>query len=151
MAATKRIGEAMLVRMVLLLCWVLLLMLALTAGAIDPSKKSGPSTVEPIAGTKLNRITLTQKAVERLDIRTAKVNTDATGAIVAPYAAVLYDINGSAWVYTNPEPFVYVRHPIVISSISGLNATLKEGPSVGTLVVIVGAAELYGAENGIGH
>ena len=44
---------------------------------------------------------------------------------------------------------VYVRAPVVVESIKGPTLVLKEGPAAGTTVV-VGVAELYGAETGIG-
>jgi len=117
----------------------------------SPGKKGGASHVELINGSKLSRVTLTQKAAERLDIKTAKVTVDDAGVITAPYAAVLYDVKGQTWVYTNPEPLVFVRHPVVIESIKGERATLKSGPAAGIAVVVVGASELYGAELGVGH
>jgi hypothetical protein len=69
---------------------------------------------------------------------------------VVPYAAVLYDPRGDTWVYTNPEPLVFVRHLISVEYIEGDLAVLSSGPSVGTAVVTVGAAELFGIEFGIG-
>jgi hypothetical protein len=66
--------------------------------------------------------------------------------MVVPYAAVLYDAHGDAWTYTSPEPLTFVRHRITVDNIQGDLAFLSSGPPVGTLVVTVGAAELYGAE-----
>ena len=68
-----------------------------------------------------------------------------------PYTAVFYGLHGDTWTYTNPEPFTYVRHPIVIDFIDGERAVLAEGPSAGTEVVTVGALELYGTETGLGN
>jgi hypothetical protein len=68
---------------------------------------------------------------------------------VVPYDAVLYGVHGETWVYSNPEPLVYVRLPIVIDFIEGDLAYLSEGPEVGTAVVTVGAAELFGTETGV--
>jgi hypothetical protein len=53
-------------------------------------------------------------------------------------------------VYTNPSPLTFVRHAIHIDHIQGDLAVLSDGPPVGTALVIVGAAELFGAETGIG-
>jgi hypothetical protein len=75
---------------------------------------------------------------------------NATQLKVIPYAAVLYDLHGETWVYTSLEPLVYVRHPIVVDYIDGDLAVLSEGPPAGTEVVMAGAAELFGAESGIG-
>ncbi len=68
---------------------------------------------------------------------------------VVPYAAVLYGVHGETWVYTNPERLVFERQPIVIDYIEGDLALLSEGPEVGTAVVTVGAAELFGTETGV--
>lgn len=66
--------------------------------------------------------------------------------LVVPYDAVYYDGQGNAWVYVNPEPLVFERQPIDIERIEGDLAVLFDGPPVGTTVVTVGAALLYGAE-----
>ena len=70
--------------------------------------------------------------------------------ILAPYAAVIYDSSGNTWVYTTTENLVFVRHRITIDYIDGDLAVLFDGPPAGTDVVTVGAAELFGVENGIG-
>jgi hypothetical protein len=69
---------------------------------------------------------------------------------VIPYAAVLYDAKGQTWVYTNPEPLVFIRQPIQIDTVRSDEAILVDGPPIGTAVVTVGGAELYGAEFGVG-
>jgi hypothetical protein len=69
---------------------------------------------------------------------------------IIPYAAVLYDARGNTWVYTNPEPFVFVRAAIRIETIVGDDVLLAEGPPAGTAVVTVGGGELFGAEFGVG-
>ena len=72
-----------------------------------------------------------------------------TSRLIVPYAAVIYDVNGETWVYTNPEPLVFIRQIISIDYIEGDLAFLTEGSSAGTNVVTVGGAELYGAETGV--
>jgi len=67
-----------------------------------------------------------------------------------PYAAVLYDTRGGTWVYTNPEPLVFVRQRINVDYIDGEQAVLSDGPAPGTAVVTAGGAELFGTELGIG-
>ena len=81
-----------------------------------------------------------------------EVSMASSGAMqkIVPYAAVLYDLNGETWVFTNPEPLVYVRAPITVDYIEGDLAVLSEGPPAGTEIVTAGASELYGAETGIG-
>lgn len=111
-----------------------------------------PAQVTPITGTNLSRVTLTERAAQRLGITTDTVRPAPAnnGATVIPYAAVLYDTNGATWAYTNPEALVYVRHQITVDSIDQDVAVLSDGPPVGTRVVTTGAAELFGAEFGIG-
>ncbi len=66
-----------------------------------------------------------------------------------PYAALIYGLHGETWVYTRPEPLVFIRHPVTVDYIDGDQAILSEGPPAGTEVVTVAGAELYGAETGV--
>jgi hypothetical protein len=109
-----------------------------------------PATVEHIDGTQLARVTLTEPAAERLDIQTASVEAEGQRLIV-PSSAVLVEPDGEAWVYTNPQPLAFVRHQITVDRETGGLAYLSSGPPEGTTIVTVGAAELYGAEFGVGH
>ncbi len=70
---------------------------------------------------------------------------------VVPYSAVIYDLHGDTWTYTNPEPLVFVRHRITVDYIERDTAVLLDGPPAGTAVVTVGAAELFGVELGVGQ
>jgi hypothetical protein len=109
-----------------------------------------PLTLEEVEGTELTRITLTESAAERLGIQTAPV--EAAGELtVIPSAAVLVDTEGIFWVYTNPEPLVFLRHEIRIDHEEADRTFLSAGPSLGAEVVTVGVAELSGAESEIGH
>ena len=69
-----------------------------------------------------------------------------TKKLTVPYGAILYDSSGKAWVYTNPEPRVYVRQSITVQRINGDVAVLTDGPAAGTVVVTTGAEELLGTE-----
>lgn len=113
-----------------------------------------PAVVEPVEGSDdLFRVTLTAEAAERLDVQTAAVRAVGDGArkrTVIPYSAVLYEPDGETWAYTSPESLTFVRAPIVVETIEGDSAVLSQGPPLGTKVVTVGVAELFGAENGIG-
>jgi hypothetical protein len=124
-----------------------------TACAEAPSDEhivDEPVTVEHIDGSELSRLTLEPRAAERLAIETAET-ARAKGMLAVPAGAVLVDPEGRFWVYTNPEPLVYVREQIRIHHEDADEAFLTDGPAPGTPVVITGAAELYGAEFGIGH
>jgi hypothetical protein len=122
--------------------------------AADPESHEEPAVVEAIEGSDISKVTLTQRASERLDIQTADVTeetVDGAARIIVPYSAVIYETDGSTWVYTSPEPLVFVRMAITVEKISGDIAILTEGPEVGTQVVSVGGAMLYGTEHGVGH
>ena len=97
----------------------------------------------------LKQLTLSAKAVERLGVETAPVAGSGSGLSV-PYAAVIYDAQGVTWSYVNTEPLVFLRAQITVEEIDGKTAVLSAGPEVGTSVVTTGAAELYGAEIGVG-
>lgn len=114
----------------------------------DPETEP-PITVEETADPELSVLTLSASAADRLDIQTATVEPAESGLVV-PSAAVIIDPEGVYWVYTNPEPLVYLRHEIRPVHEEGLQAFFEEGPAAGTAVVITGVPELYGAEFGIG-
>jgi hypothetical protein len=138
------------------------LLLSACGGTLADISEGEPASVEPIEGTDLNRVILTAKAAERLDIQTVPVREaevvrkgaaggEAELRMVIPYSAVLYGLNGDTFAYTNPEPLIFVQHSISIDYIDGDLAVLSDGPPSGTAVVTVGAAELYGTETGIGQ
>jgi len=115
----------------------------------EDEEETKAAVVEHLEGAEPSRVTLTEDAVRRLDIQTDAIRDEEVAGsrhTVIPYAAILYDTQGDTWTYTNPQPFTYVRHAIVVDQIVGEMGVLTEGPPPGTPVVIVGAAELYGAE-----
>jgi len=128
--------------------FIALLIMAGLLAACGPKstsvEKIEPYQLEVIEGSDFQRVILTEKAAQRLDIQTTTV-----GGNVIPYAAVLYGLDGETWAYTNPEPLVFVRQSIVIDHIDGDSVVLSEGLDTGTAVVIIGVAELYGAEVGV--
>lgn len=129
------------------------LALALAGCAKAPAEDEGDGPdavhVQRVAGTERPRITLTQSAVDRLDVRLEPVSADGNGTAI-PYAAVLYDPAGATWTFVSSRPRVFSREPITVARIDGDKAFLTAGPPVGTRVVTVGGAELYGAELGVG-
>jgi hypothetical protein len=129
---------------------LLLPVLSACAGAEEEEEPvEHAAVVEPIDGTDLARLILTSDAVERLDIQTSDVLEGARSQTLIPYAAVFYTAAGDTWTYTNPEPLTYVREAIVIDHIDGDRAFLSAGPPVGTAVVTLGSAELFGTETGV--
>jgi hypothetical protein len=116
--------------------------------------QSEPAYVEPIEGGSLNRIVLSERAAERIELATTPVADDASSGAprkIIPYAAVIYSPDGETWAYTSPEPHVFVREAIEVERIEGDKAILTAGPDAGTEVVTIGGAELLGAESGLGH
>ena len=130
----------------------LIIFLSVQLSACEKAQETNmakPAIVKNIAGSALHEIILTVDAFKRLDIQTVKTTeTNLQGTLwkVVPYSSVLYDPEGNAWVYKNFNGFSFVRMPIKIARIKGEQVILFEGPPTGTLIVTVGAAELYGTE-----
>lgn len=117
------------------------------------AKKIQPSTVEKIDGSDFNRVVLTEKAAQRLNIQTAAVGEEQVNGAqrkVIPYSAVIYGLKGETWAYTNPAPLTFVRELITVDYIEGDKVVLKDGPAAGITIVTVGVAELYGTDTGVG-
>jgi hypothetical protein len=115
-----------------------------------------PAEVKKIEGTELSRLTLSEKAMQRLDLKTDRVreqqvSRSASPRKVVPYGSLIYDPQGRTWIYTSPETRTFVRHKVDVDYIEKDIAILKAGPPAGTVVVSVGVAELYGAEFKVGH
>ena len=89
------------------------------------------------------------QAGQSVGVRLAEPGSNTPKKVV-PYSAILYDLTGDTWVYTNPEPSVFVREQVDIERIDEDLAVLNKGPAAGTQVVTIGAAELYGAESRTG-
>ena len=137
----------------MLLVAVVLSLAACSGETVALAATPPPLTIEKGEGEEPSRLTLSPKAAERLGIETAAVaaaQLDGASRLVVPYAAVLYDPTGATWAYTNPEGLVFIRAPITVERIDGDIAVLVSGPPAGTLVVTVGAPELWGAEHGVG-
>jgi hypothetical protein len=137
----------------------------LATGCAGSAEEAGPESqvavVEPVDGTNVSRVTLSAHAAERLGIETALIEhgpVTGPGASApdsaqtsVPASAVIYDAKGRAWLYTTPEPLVFIREPIVIASELGRVDVLRSGPPPGTTVVTVGAQELWGTEYEVGE
>jgi len=108
-------------------------------------KAEPPAKIERIEGTPLSRVTLTEKAIQRLDLKTGQVRVQG-GKKVVPYSSLIYDPKGQTWVYTSPQPRTFVRHKVDVDYIKGDIAVLNDGPPAGTVVASVAVAELYGTE-----
>ena len=141
----RRLGLA-----ALLVALVCLLPACKHSPAAEEAGGSDLATVEPVEGSDVATVTLTEEAAGRIDVQTEPVES-RDGELAIPYAAVLYDPAGDTWTYTSPEALVFVRAPIDVDRIVGDRAYLSDGPRPGTDVVVVGAAELLGTEYEVGE
>jgi hypothetical protein len=139
----KRIGTLFLVTLV-----AAALAVAGCGGSSPPSEAEAAITIQE-QDNGLSVLTLSENAARRLGVATAQVEDQGAQKMV-PYAAVIYDAQGATWTYAVAGTLTYQRAPITIQEIAGDQAILSDGPDAGTEVVVVGAAELYGAETGVG-
>ena len=142
----------------LLVAGLMILGLPLTAcqRLVTTSKAESPAEVVRVEGSKLNRVTLTERAMQRIALKTDQVreqlmSRSASLRKVVPYSSLIYDAQGETWVYISPQPRTFVRHKVDVDYIEGDIAVLNDGPPVGTVVASVGVAELYGTDSGVGH
>ncbi len=70
----------------------------------------------------------------------------STESLTVPWSAVVYDINGGAWVYENTAPQQFVRRRVEVTRVANSQAVLARGPAVGAKIVTTGVAELFGTE-----
>jgi multidrug efflux pump subunit AcrA (membrane-fusion protein) len=126
--------------------------LALSACAEVPSNlvETQAFKLEPIKGTDIQRVKLTEQTAKNIDVRTARVSGSAT-RLVVPHAALIYNPEGKSYVYTMPARLTYVRAPVTLKRAVGKHAILAKGPPADTRVVTVGAAELLATEYEIGN
>ena len=142
--------------------WIALGMLVAVAQLTGCSHKppahehAHPAQVEPIEGSDLSRVTYTEHAMKRIDVHTTAVTKETsersdTPQAVVPHSAIIYDPHGNTWVYTSPEPQVFIRAQVTVDHIANDKVYLIEGPEPGTEVVTVGVVEIYGTEFPVGH
>ncbi len=112
--------------------------------------KLAPAVVDTVAGREEKQVTLTKDAGERISLATGAISSGSGAETVVPYGAVIYDADGGAWAYVSTGNNIFIREALQIDRIEGDKVYLSKGPAVGTKVAVVGVAELYGAETGIG-
>lgn len=115
-----------------------------------------PAEVKKIEGSELSRVTLSEKAMQRIDLKTDRVreqlvSRSASPRKVVPYSSLIYDPQGQTWLYTSPQPRTFIRHKVAVDYIEGDLVVLTDGPPTGTAVATMGVAELYGSEFKVGH
>jgi hypothetical protein len=87
---------------------------------------------------------------QRVIVRITQADSGSLQKII-PYSAVIYDVQGNTWVYVNPQPLVFVRHPVTVEQVDRNLAILTDGPALGARIATVGAAELMGIERQLAH
>ena len=122
----------------------------------DAHKAEHPVEVEAIKGLDVNRVTMTEKAIERINLKTdtvreQQVSRSPSPRRVVPRSAVIYDPKGQTWVYTSPQPRTFIKHKVDVDYVERGLAVLNDGPPAGTVVVSMAAIEVYGADSGVGH
>lgn len=86
---------------------------------------------------------------ERVLVRLQQRGSDEA-ALVVPESSLINDIHGGTWLYVQTAPHVFARQRVEVRDIQGRLAVLARGPEPGKMVVVTGAAELYGIEFGAG-
>jgi RND family efflux transporter MFP subunit len=108
-----------------------------------------PPTADPFASTVDFYYSVTGfRPGERVNV--AIPTRTAEEGMSIPWAAILFDIHGGAWVYQKTGPQTFERKRVQPRRVAGRVALLERGVSDGAEVVTAGAAELFGIEFGPG-
>ncbi len=123
------------------------------AGAVLARPVAAPPTATPLSATADLYYELANpggkyRPGQRVGVSLA-LNGDDEGRTI-PWSAVVQDINGGTWVYERTAPQTYVRRRVQVRFVLGDLAVLAEGPATGAMIVVEGAAELFGTEFGAG-
>jgi len=89
------------------------------------------------------------RAGQRVGVTLQLVGARRISAV--PWASIVYDFDGGAWVYERTGPQTYARRRVAVDRVADGGAALIRGPVAGAEVVKQGAAELFGVEFGAGH
>lgn len=127
----------------------LMVLLAGCSGAA-PEEEEAPELfqthLKPIKGIPGHHyVTLSKLGMQRIDLKTTPVAA-ADSEKSLPYAALLYNPDGTAFVYvkTAARTFRYTR--ISQPRIVGNRIFYSSGPKAGTPVVTSGVPQVYGAD-----
>jgi RND family efflux transporter MFP subunit len=129
----------------------------LSDGAGAPGRRAapvtGPPSADPLTSTtdlyfETSNADGALRPGQRVDVSLPLRQPER--ARVVPWSAVVFDVQGGAWVYENTAPHVFVRRRVDLGHVDGDFALLAGGLPQGAMVVSVGAAELFGTELGSG-
>lgn len=108
------------------------------------------SVASPVASGEPKVVTFTEESARRAGVELVRVERDGD-LLVVPSAALIYDKSGAVVVFTADSPLTYRRAEVTLTRDTGVKAWLSKGPAAGTLVVTIGANQVWGAEQGVGH
>jgi multidrug efflux pump subunit AcrA (membrane-fusion protein) len=114
---------------------------------------TGPPTADPVAATVDRYFALPagsafapgERVLVELSLRSPEL------ARSAPWAAVVYDASGAAWVYACAGERAFRRERIDPLRRAGEHVVFTRGPALAACVASVGAAEIFGSEFEPGH
>jgi hypothetical protein len=149
-ARAGRMGRA---RAALLIAAAATAMAALAgcASTVTSSEPSPPASLQPVNGSSVPNVVLTPVGAQRIGVQTAAVQPGGGGEATFPYAALLYEANGTTAVYVANGKLTYTRHLVQVDTITGTQVSVKSGVTPGMQVVTAGAEELLGVQNGVGE
>src|SRR5690348_5599330 len=125
-------------------------------GVTEATADQPPAVVQPVQGSQIPQVRLTNQAMHRIGIATQAVRV-ATVTVagrrgpykVIHYSAVIYDNDGWTWRDVNTAERTFLRERMTVRVIRGATAIMSQGPAPGAMVVTVGAPELLGTEYNI--
>jgi hypothetical protein len=111
-----------------------------------------PARMEQVGNNPVPSVVLTQAGARRIGVQTSPVAAAQKGNPMTsiPYAALLYEPDGTTAVYVNTAPLAYTRYFVQVATIAGNQVYISKGLTPGMNVVTVGAEELLGVQNGVG-
>lgn len=131
--------------------------LSATAGAPSMMAKpaNAPPTADPLTSTThlyytLENNELALRPMQRVSV-TLNSRQKHIQTLTIPWSAVVFDIYGGSWVYTQQSKNVYARKRVFLDHVDGDQAIASDGPPEGSKVVVNGALELFGVETGFSH
>ncbi len=81
---------------------------------------------------------------QRVSVELALVGNSEQSAV--PWSAVVQDIYGGHWIYEKTAEHKFVRRRVQVKNIVDSWAVLEQSPPVGTTIVTIGVAEIFGTE-----
>lgn len=128
--------------------FVVILMLGLSSVSCS-RHGSKHQKVQP-AKVEGKTVTLTPEARKRLGIESKAFLQEKSGTQSIPVSALLYDTKGGTWVFVEEEPLKFHRESIQVLRTQGGQIQVDASFDDAFPIVIQGAAELSGAESGVG-